>query len=85
MLQSMTGVIFENSVPLLEDNTQLSLSKQDSMVNSLKLSQILKSKEEKSRFVDKILIENNYEKITPLWGKMIEESDDISAEEFHQH
>lgn len=81
----MTGVVFENSVPLSEDNTQLSLPKLDSMVNALKLSKILQSKEEKSDFVDKILIENNYEKVTPLWGKMVEENEDISAEEFHEY
>ncbi|CAI2384844.1 unnamed protein product [Moneuplotes crassus] len=85
MLQSMTGVVFENSVPLSEDNTQSSLSKLESMVNSLRLSKILKSNEQKSDFAYKILIKNNYEQLTPLWGKIAEDSEDISAEEFHEH
>lgn len=85
MLQSMTGVVFENSVPLMEDHVQSSLSKLQMMVSSLRLSQILTTTEDKTNFANKILIENNYEKVTPLWGKMVEENEDISAEEFHEH
>lgn len=55
------------------------------IVNSLKLSKILTSSEAKTEFAHKILLDNNYEWVNPLWGKKIQGESALSAEEFHEH
>lgn len=81
----MTGVVFENAVPLSKSDTNSMILKTQQMVDSLSLSQILTTKEQKHKFIDKIVAKNNYEAITPLWGKKVEGVNSISVEEFHEN
>jgi hypothetical protein len=84
-LQSLTGIIFENSVSLTNRTIDNEVIKIKKMVNSMNLSKILATEREKYSFAERILLRNNYENITPLWGKMVGDNAIISAQEFHEN
>ena len=85
MLDSMSEIAYEPSVNLSDNISSRNIIKTQNIMNSLSLSKILKSNEEKSEFAQRILVSNQYEQITPLWGKRIVEGESISAEEFHEN
>ena len=53
--------------------------------NSLSESKILESYEDKKKFIQQILMKNNYNSITPIWSKTIQKDTKLSTEDFHQN
>ena len=84
-LQYLTGITFENTVPLSESQAISQLTKLQDLRCSLSSSKILKSIEQKDKFIQKILLENNYDSITQIWKWESSDGTNLSVEEFHKN
>ena len=84
-LQFLTGIVFENTVPLWQSKETAKNQKYKYIESSLLDSNILVNSEDRKRFIQQILQSNNYNSITPVWSKSITKETKLSAEEFHQN
>ena len=66
-LQYLTGITFENTVPLSEPQASGQLAKMQNLRSSLSSSKIIEGTESSNRFIQKILLDNNYDSISPIW------------------
>ena len=83
-LQFLTGITFENTVPLSESQVIRQLTKLQDIRCSVSSSKIIESNQQKDKFIQKILLDNNYDSITPIWEWDSKNENNLSVEEFHQ-